>query len=157
MQVILIRHGKAQDSSLNIDDRKRELVEKGIETNKRVFNLLKEELGTDLSMTRVWASPLVRAQQTAAILCDVIGKPDFETYDFIAFGTNKQLEEAIYPQDLRSRIILVGHEPTVSQWTRHLTGEVHDFRTSMAVGITLSDGATREGTIDFMIDPKKVK
>lgn len=147
MEVILIRHGIAEDG---VVDAKRELTPKGIERLHETFKDYAKELDTN-SMTRVWSSPLVRAVQTAAILCDHLKIEDFERYSFIASGEYELFKEAIDAQDVRSRIIICGHEPILSEWTLQLTGEYHPFKKGMIVSIDISE----KPSINYVIKPKK--
>ena len=109
----VIRHGVAEEHSQAKPDDKRELT-------KRVKDLMLYSpflfLTSNLrnSMTRIWTSPLTRAVQTAALLCDHLNINDFEKYPFIATGETSAFLQAIYAQDVRSRLILVGHEPILS-------------------------------------------
>ncbi len=146
MEVILIRHGIAEDGH---PDAKRELTQKGIERLNETFKDFGEELSPN-SMTRVWSSPLVRAVQTAAILCDYLNIKDFERYSFIASGEYELFKESLKAQDIRSRIIICGHEPILSEWTLELTGEYLPYKKGMIVSIDMNE----KPSINYVIKPK---
>ena len=154
MEVILIRHGVAEEHSQAKPDDKRELTKKGIERLNALFPIINKQLSSN-SMTRIWTSPLTRAVQTAALLCDHLNINDFEKYPFIATGETSAFLQAIYAQDVRSRLILVGHEPILSHWTKQLTGQSITFTKGMILSIEVADAQPRLGTINYSLDPKK--
>lgn len=154
MEVILIRHGIAENPSINKSDDKRALTDLGVQQLNQIFPLLKTKLLPN-TMRRVWSSPLKRAQQTAALCCDHLKIAQFETYPFVAFGQTMDFKNAIYGQDVRSQIIIVGHEPTLSYWTTSLTQQPIMFNRGMIVCIEVDDKAPRNGNIKWIIDPKR--
>ena len=158
MEVILIRHGIAEDRSPHKADDKRALTDKGIEILRGFFPVVKDKLNQHPNpMTRIWSSPLTRAVQTAALLADELGADAFERYDFISSGSYDEFKEAISAQDLRSRIIIVGHEPTLSIWTKQLTGTQLSFRKGGVALITVLDESPRRGILNDYFDPKTLK
>ncbi len=116
MQLYLIRHAIAVDRGAAgvVDDRSRELTIDGIRKMRRVaagLSKLIEELD------EVWTSPLVRARQTAEIVCEEFGlrRPP---------QTVPALEPGGKPQDIVARLVkhagregiaLVGHEPDLGE------------------------------------------
>lgn len=110
--VVFVRHTEAQTADQQAEDALRDLTEKGKTDAKKIARSIKPILA-DASLT-LMSSPLVRAIATAAI----IGKKlDVEVVsaDWIATGSLDRLQEAIVscPSDV---LIIVGHEPTLSQW-----------------------------------------
>ncbi len=129
MEIFLMRHGIAEDLQPGEVDADRELTTKGIAKTGRVA-LSMQEKGWDFDL--VISSPLVRACQTAQILLEsglseVLEihpplAPDGLLEDWLQWLASYRLTN---PH--AGRIVLVGHEPNLSQWTEMLVfGQVFD-------------------------------
>lgn len=79
MQLFIMRHGEAL---FDAPDAKRCLSKQGIRQAHESAAWLAERMGNNLPMLRIWSSPFVRAQQTAAIVSEYLNKP-IETYDWL--------------------------------------------------------------------------
>ncbi len=110
MQLLVFRHGIAQDISEAGSDENRALTEDGIQkTRKAALGLAKLIDRPDVILT----SPLVRARQTADILGEVLHSEP-RVLKALAYGP----AGAVIGQLRRRReetVIVVGHEPTLSQ------------------------------------------
>jgi phosphohistidine phosphatase len=113
VDIFILRHGKAEDPSHGITDAQRKLTKKGHEEIVAVADWMKtQELRFDL----IAASPLVRAQETAAIIADVLGaQGKLTTWKILVPGGNPDTvcHEISRQTDLQS-VLLVGHEPLLS-------------------------------------------
>lgn len=122
MDVWLVRHAIAADRSPHSDaDFDRPLTEHG----RDVFEDLAEFLAERAKMPeRVVSSPLVRAVQTAELLCRAAGlkRKDSLLDDVLAPGINIELLLAFLRRQNVERIALVGHEPDMSRCTAELIG-----------------------------------
>jgi len=121
MEVYLIRHGIAAEKGIYAEDETRPLIEKGIiKTTKVAKNLLKAELKFDLILT----SPLVRANQTAAILKQVGLTQVVETFDPLKpDGDIQQWLTWLQSWQTKTpdgRLALVGHQPDLGNWAEIL-------------------------------------
>jgi phosphohistidine phosphatase len=67
-----MRHGKAEDAGHNMADAHRKLTTKGHEEIAAAATWMAAQ---GLRFDRIAASPLVRAQETAAIVADTLGTP----------------------------------------------------------------------------------
>lgn len=111
MDLILLRHGKAEESNPE-GGSARELVEKGREQARKAARALKRAGRLpDIVLT----SPLVRARQTAEEFCDTAAMPGPLVQPWLACGMSP--DEAL--QELRGfmefeRVMIVGHEPDFS-------------------------------------------
>jgi len=86
MELILLRHGKAEDRHPE-GDRFRALVEKGYVQARRGGELLKAANGVpDIVLT----SPLVRARQTAEAFCEAAGIPSPVVQNWLACGLDPE-------------------------------------------------------------------
>lgn len=119
IELILLRHGKAEDSNAN-GDFHRTLVEKGREQARRAARIL-QAAGQlpDLVLT----SPLIRARQTADEFCQTAKLPGAIIQGWLACGMTPKIamaELAGFP-DFR-RIAIVGHEPDFSILVESILG-----------------------------------
>lgn len=121
MNLILLRHGKAEDNHAN-GDFSRALVEKGLKQARRAAKLLKEA-GTlpDIVLT----SPLVRARQTADEFCQTAGIPGAVIQGWLACGMNPEtaMTELSAFRDFK-RVAIVGHEPDFSRLVEWILGAI---------------------------------
>ncbi len=110
--VIFARHTEAQTNEKQSVDVLRELSEKGKLDAKKMARSIKPFLTG--SKVTLMSSPLVRAMQTAAIIAKKLDVEVVEA-DWIATGSLDKLQTTIaaLADDV---LIVVGHEPTLSQW-----------------------------------------
>ncbi|MEM7580380.1 MAG: phosphohistidine phosphatase SixA [Cyanobacteria bacterium P01_A01_bin.80] len=128
MELYLIRHGIAQESSKEIKDEERILTEQGQKRTQKVAQRLKD---LDLSFHLIVTSPLVRAQQTAEILISKGLSSQLEQCFDLGFNGRVQdwIEKWLIPRNFSpsTRLALVGHEPCLSNWAEILIwGEAKD-------------------------------
>ena len=126
MQLILVRHGIAVDPAKYAAnggaEPERPLTERGIKRTKRAARGLRRVVdGIDLIAT----SPYRRAVQTAEVLGQVFsktGKPKTVTVSALSpGGVPGIVAEWLQQQEQQSTIVLVGHEPDMSQLFAFLT------------------------------------
>ena len=135
-KLVLVRHAKTERGfgKLDID---RELTEAGLAAIEaaypRTFALLEGEAPV------IWASPAVRARQTAAVVADALGI----ARDAI------ELHSSVYAQDESfllaeldaaddACVIVVGHVPLVEDMAYDLAGLSLDFNTGAACALELT-------------------
>ena len=153
MDLILLRHGKAED--LNVGgDFSRELIEKGREQARRAARLLK---AADLLPDIVLTSPLVRARQTAEQFCQAAQMPGATIQHWLASGMSPELalEELVSFRDFK-RVALVGHEPDFSsfvQWSLGSLGGSIQVKKGALACLQISP-PSRYGKLAFLIPPK---
>lgn len=119
MEIILLRHGKAEAHNHPEGDGARALVEKGIEQSKRAGLYLR---AAGLLPEIVLTSPLTRAKQTAEYFCQAAGIPGPVIQSWIACGMHPDvaLRELCGFQEFK-RVCLVGHEPDFSSLIAWIT------------------------------------
>lgn len=122
MEVVFVRHGKAQDFGSDGGDSGRRLTDKGWEQSRAVGALLAK---LDLLPDLVFSSPRARAYETAEGLmaaAGVAGKPvAVEWLNFDLRPANVMEELSVLPPEIE-RVVLVGHEPTFSGMVAWLLG-----------------------------------
>lgn len=116
MHITFLRHATAEDHQLAKPDSERSLIPKGIKQTLRVAHFCRQN---QLLPQHLYASPLLRAQQTARYLQENLPCcPEIETVKWLTPETSPQnliahLEKlALLGLD---EVWLVGHEPSFSE------------------------------------------
>lgn len=153
MDLILLRHGKAEDFN-SMGDSARELVEKGREQARRAARLLKD---TKWCPEIVLTSPLVRARQTADEFCATAGVPGAVIQGWLACGMipDRALKELAGFSEFK-RVAIVGHEPDFSGMVEWLLGTSNggiEFKKG-AIACLRINPPSRQGMLKFLIPPK---
>lgn len=121
MQLLLLRHGKAENrSSVGQTDFSRALLEKGREQARNAARLLRE---AEMLPELVLCSPLVRTRQTAETFTAAAEISGPVSQVWLSSGMNPETalkELAAFPEF--ERIMLVGHEPDLSFLIQHALG-----------------------------------
>ncbi len=155
MDLILLRHGKAEDFHCG-GDFARALLAKGREQSRSAASLLKAAgLLPDIVLT----SPLIRARQTAQEFCETAGLPEAQTQNWLACGMRPEtamVELAVFSEF--KRIAIVGHEPDFSglvEWLVGAKGGAVDFKKG-ALACVRIDWPARQGQLLFLVPPRLV-
>ncbi|BCU75508.1 phosphohistidine phosphatase SixA [Luteolibacter sp. LG18] len=154
MELILLRHGKAEDHGHPGGDGERALVEKGYEQARRAGELAKAAgFAPDLVLT----SPLVRARQTAETFCEAAGIAAPLIQPWIACGmrADTALNELRAFSNFR-RVAIVGHEPDLSSLIEFLlgaSGGAVDVKKGALACLDVAPSG-RRGRLLFLIPPK---
>jgi phosphohistidine phosphatase len=153
MDLILLRHGKAEDNNPG-GDSARELVDKGREQARRVGKLLKQ---ADCLPEIVLTSPLIRARQTAEEFCRVSGVPGAVIQGWLACGMAPEtaLSEIAGFREFK-RLAIVGHEPDLSQLIHFLLGTAGGCVSMKkgAIACVRISPPSRHGKLLYLIPPK---
>ena len=142
VQVFLIRHALATDETLAVGDAHRPLTGDGRAQAKQLGEKLR---WYDCGLTHVWSSPLVRAVQTAELVVSGLGEdvrvdiapglaPD---------GSARELVAALRALPADASVMLVGHEPSMSQIGGLIVGEAGFAPLGKAEAARIVDGALR--------------
>src|SRR3954451_19930656 len=129
-QLWMLRHGEAVPHDSKPDE-ERELTPKGraqSEAAGRALAALNEEFDA------CYASPKVRAWETAALACQSLGiEPTRE--DAVANGFSRVDALTLLDAHPDAKILVVGHEPAFSQVVYDFTGARVDFKKGGLVAI----------------------
>lgn len=113
VQVFLVRHAEASPETIALRDPHRPLTAHGRTQARALGDRLRWH---DCVPTHVWASPLVRAVQTAELV--VAGIQHEVTVDIAPLlapdGSTRDLVAALQKLPPASVVLLVGHEPSLS-------------------------------------------
>jgi phosphohistidine phosphatase SixA len=167
LELILLRHGDAEDVSPAGNDAERSLTEQGSKKLSKALPGLKT-LIEDRTKVRIWTSPLKRAVQTAAILADCLGVESAELHPELEHGEWPVFIQATKQLDDTTCLILVGHEPHWGQWSERLGGTMLPFKKGAAAGFEfdpsswnpLSNGQAiwkGQGQLQWFVQPRVMK
>ncbi|MGD7652135.1 MAG: SixA phosphatase family protein [Verrucomicrobiales bacterium] len=153
MDLILLRHGKAEDYHPD-GDRARALVDKGRRQAQHAANLLAQAgCLPDIVLT----SPLVRARQTAGEFCETAGIPGPIIQDWLACGFAPETALSELTAFTASKgVMIVGHEPDFSLLIEHVlgvSGGSIDVKKGSLACVRLHP-PSRRATLRFLIPPK---
>ena len=123
-ELLLLRHGIAEEGGPDLDDAQRSLTDEGRERSNLLLQRLVE---LDLACDLVLSSPLVRARQTAELAVTAGLAPELELAAALAPLADPLplLERWLGPVSPRAgwrRLALVGHEPDLSTLAALLIG-----------------------------------
>ncbi len=126
MDLIVWRHAEAIDLELVGDDMLRTLTPRGQKQAARMAAWLDRHLPES---TKVWASPALRAEQTAQAL-----QRKFKTSQALApLASVEQLLELVQWPHAKGCILVVGHQPTLGQALAKLL-DMHDSECAVQKG-----------------------
>lgn len=153
-ELILIRHGKAEELSGNMSDSDRKLTRKGERELKAMFSVLGPYLA-GRKKVKLWSSKLERAMQTAALLSREMGKAHVTFQEFISGGDLGSLTKKAAGTSGTRLLVIVGHEPHLSSWTEEITGVRVDFRKGAALSIKLDTVKPLKGKLQWQLNPEQ--
>lgn len=140
-KVLIMRHGEAAPG---YPDQARRLTSRGEQEAEKIARWLAERVAAgELLMPLIYASPYVRAQQTAQKLCDALETP-LATLDFITpDDAPGKVSDWLLEQPEGAPIILVSHMPLVGR----LAGLLVEGTPAQAAGFPTAAIAELEGEV----------
>jgi phosphohistidine phosphatase SixA len=153
MELVLLRHAKAEEDSAALPDERRELVPKG---RKRALAVARglERLLPAGGRVEIWTSPALRARQTADIIADYLGVAMVKEHAAIYAGSLESLIAEWAGAAEERTVIVVGHEPYLGIWARQLADVTLPFKKCAAAGFTLAAPDFATGTLRWFAGPK---
>lgn len=155
MEIILIRHGKAEERRAGLVDIDRHLTAKGIEKFQKLMPEFLEKLepiedGTIL----LWSSPASRALETADIVAEALQGEIDTLYDFIYYdGDFQKLIAEVQGLADNVKVFVVGHEPILSDWAEDMTGEDFRIKKGEILSFQVIDRASLSANLQWRIIP----
>ena len=161
MDLLILRHGRAEDRDGGITDGERHLMEKGIRDIRRVSRwMVRVGAVPDL----IVSSPLARARETAEIVAEETG-PGGEV------ALWEELRPGMAPAAVAVRLgelagaslpLIVGHEPQLSSLLGILIGAGADACISLKKGGLarvgdLTPGSGEAGTLLWLLTPRMIR
>jgi len=120
LEVILLRHGIAENRGKDGTDYNRKLTDEGKMKLKKRFPHLKDIIKYK-DQVEIWSSPILRAKETAEILAEALETDKIIYHEFIGEGAFDDFLMTMVKQDQEKTIIVVGHEPTLGDWAYELS------------------------------------
>ncbi len=130
-QLWFLRHGDAEPHGAR-SDADRRLTEKG-QKQSRVAGAALARLG--LEFDAVFASPRVRALDTAKLACEALGGEPVEHAPLSGGFDREDADELLAGQDEDASLLLIGHEPDFSETIRDLVGGRVDMKKGGVAGV----------------------
>lgn len=156
----IMRHGKAEDG-FEKADYKRKLIAKGIKRSNRIAQkLLDKKIKPDL----IICSYSARTKETAELMAEILKIPIneiIESKEFYLAPIVVMMETFYTIDDNISSVLVVGHNPGVSELVTSITGKLIDWLpTSALVAIEIDTDKWNEislapAKISFSLFPKQ--
>lgn len=156
MEIVLFRHGSAEEKSLEKSDWDRELTQEGKEKVREAAKLLKHRLSAEVNIS-IWSSPMARAVQTAEILSEVLGTEKASLHECIASGDFKVFSEELKEAEPSGILIAAGHAPTLDEWCECMTGTLVKLDKSGAALIQMESMKTLKGKLVWVLGKNGLK
>lgn len=148
MELYFLRHGDALAAE------PRPLSDEGVEEVRAVAQRLKA-LG--LRPDAILTSPLLRAQQTAQIVGDML-KVEPQVSELLNGGARlEDFAEAVGAHRRAGCLLLVGHEPDFSGAIRRLTGGVVDMKKAGIARVDCDRPEDGAGVLKWLAPPKLMR
>jgi phosphohistidine phosphatase len=154
MKLFVLRHAEAVSEAPN--DGERQLTEKGIKQAKAVGRFLSN---LEMIPELILSSPLIRARETAEIVAAQFSRAILvRLVDELRPGMRLEQALALLAQEAaRPAVMLVGHEPDLSEFCAGLIGAVSEsihLRKAGLVRISLPEMKPGKGVLEFLLPVK---
>ena len=160
MQLLIIRHGTAEEASANGDDASRSLTKAGKKEMKEVTAGLETIVD---SIDAIAASPLLRAQQTAEIVAKAYDGLSVDTVDALRPESDPgALGDWLGEQASAEVVAVVGHEPHLGLLvTWFMTGAGNSRVALSKGGVALIEFSSRvsgsSGTLQWLLTKSQLR
>jgi phosphohistidine phosphatase len=157
MEILLLRHAKAEPHGLPGGDSERALIPKGLEQARRAGTYLRM---ASLLPEIILTSPLLRAKQTAEAFSEAAHLPGPVVQSWLSIGMHPDIalrELAAFTEF--KRVCLVGHEPDFSSliaWVTNGEGGAVEIRKGSLSLIELKP-PSRAGILRFVIPQRMMQ
>ncbi len=153
MELVLLRHAKAEEDAPALPDERRELVPRGRKKAQAVAAGLARLLA-GAGRIEVWTSPALRSRQTADIIAAELGGLTVKEHEAIYGGSLESLMAEWTGADDDLTIIVVGHEPYLGIWARQLAAATVPFKKCAAAAVSLMPPDYATGVLRWFAGPK---
>lgn len=148
MRLYFMRHGEASDDAPS--DELRPLTENGRARLANAGKVLRKILDVDT----VYASPRVRARQTAEIIAEAIGQSVIIRDEMNFNFSLEALKILITGYNEDARLLLVGHNPSISEVLQNMTGANINLKTGAIACVEVYPAALKGGTLKWLLTPR---
>jgi len=161
MDILILRHGKAEKRETGVDDAGRLLTSKG---GREIRVVSKWMAGCGISPDLIASSPLKRALETAEIVAEEISqKQEIAVWDVLEPGSDPDaLKERLKGLPDVKMVLLVGHEPHLSQLITCLIGAGEGTRIEIGKGgmakiREFSPNSGSAGILEWLITQSQIR
>ena len=149
--LVFLRHGIAEDPSPDKNDEDRGLTAEGHAKMKQIARGLTQVLP---KVQAIYSSPLLRAVQTALWVSKGFkSRANVNTVDALKPEASKKELLALLKKIGEERVVLVGHQPSLSAHVSALVGhDVPELKKGGCYGVRL--GADGKATLEWMLTPR---
>lgn len=153
MWISFLRHGIAEELRAGLSDADRRLTDEGIREMEVVARGI-ARLG--LKLDAILTSPLKRARETAAIVLEALNRePELIVCDELAYDLNLRTLSTMLKNTHGERVLLVGHEPTMSETLTELIGGGSVRLKKSCLAVVKTDGiAVGAGELRMLVPPE---
>jgi phosphohistidine phosphatase len=149
-QLWLLRHGDAEPHGVR-PDAERRLTERG-EAQSRAAGAALAALG--VSFDAVLTSPRVRARDTARLTAEPLGVEPID-HEPLSGGFDREDALALIAgYDAEAKLLLVGHEPDLSQLVHDFTGGRVDMKKGGLAAVRVARAA---GELFLLLRPRELE
>ena len=152
-QLWLLRHGEAVPHGARDTDDARELTPRGEEQSRHAGQALAALFA---EFAAVYASPKVRARDTAALACEALGADPVEHAPLRSGFTAEDALPLLLGEDDGAKVLVVGHEPDFSQVVHDLTGARIDLKKGGLAAVRV-DGSGASGQLVLLLRPRELQ
>ena len=153
MELVMIRHGQADEQKDGQPDAGRRLTAEG-----------RQKLAENLAGYRhcisegagllIWTSPLIRAVQTAEIIAEALQIGKIRQAASIGAGDFESFAMDLRDAADASCLVIVGHEPHLGIWSQLISGIWLPYRKGAAAGFNLTALAPVSGELLWFAQPR---
>ena len=160
MKIFLLRHAIAELRRINLSDRDRRLTKEGI---KELETVVKAMVKLKVRPDEILASPYKRAWDTALIAARALSpsKKPTELRALVPSGEAAKLWLELKKHHAAKALLLVGHEPLLSEFTAFLLSSPHATINLKKAGLIRVDVHTvhldhPSGTLRWLLTAKQL-
>ncbi len=160
MELYLLRHGIAENIVPGQQaDSERSLTEEGIKKMQKAARGMKSFVDV---FDTIISSPYLRAEQTARIVAEeynCVSKLEQSKY-FVPDTSIKKMLDHLDEQSFNDRVLIVGHEPSISALASYLIGidrSVIEFKKGTMCRIDADKVGFGKGFLVWHLQPKQIR
>lgn len=150
MRLYFMRHGHAEDGTLDISDAQRAITPEGFVRLNNAATVLQR---LNIQPAYILSSPRVRAHQTAKVVADALNMP-VTIDEAVNFGFHVGDVRRFMVDYPNKDLMFVGHEPTMTDIIGKLTGANIAMKKGAVARVDMYAADAVRGELVWMITPK---
>lgn len=158
MKIILVRHGEAEDASLETTDQKRALTAKGIDDIHKIGAFVRN---SHIKIKEIYHSPYQRTKHTAHILAEELNMSPESIFSAESLSAGSDCSNVLPKLNYCTNsdaIIVVAHNPDITIFAAKLLGDSHftenlHFSPGTTIALNVAKEKFCKGQILWAISP----